>query len=456
MARRAVLLIILVAMFVVGLVIFSVVYAGNAASWTSYPANRHIFNTDAHLSGAGTIYDRGGRALAQTVEGERVYHADAAIRMATLHAVGDLDGYIVTGLHSSYWDSLVGYNPVNGVFQPSGRGNDIALTLDGELCAAALEALGSYSGTVGLYNYKTGELLCMVSTPTYDVNQKPDIEGDESGRYTGAYVNRFLSSSFTPGSTFKLVTAAAALQTLEDMDSRTYTCHRGVEIDGEWVSCLGNHGTLTFREALAQSCNAYFSQLAVDLGADTLTETAERMGFNQSFELDGIPAKKSTLDLSGIRDIDLAWAGMGQYTTLANPLQYLTMIGAIANGGVPVEPYMIESITSPAGLTLHSGEKGKTGSRMMTQEAADTLAGMMRYTVASHYGDDSFPGLNVCAKTGTAEVAQGVEPHSWMVGFVQDEEYPYAFVVIAENAGNGSKAARTIANTVLQAAKEVR
>ena len=91
------------------------------------------------------------------------------------------------------------------------------------------------------------------------------------------------------------------------------------------------------RQALAQSCNAYFAQLAVELGAETLTKTAERMGFNQAFDLDGIPAKKRTLDLSGIREIDLAWAGMGQYTTLANPLQYLTMMGAIANGGVPVK-----------------------------------------------------------------------------------------------------------------------
>lgn len=122
MARRAVLLLIFVAVFAVGLVIFCIVYAGNAPSWTSYPANRHIFNTNADLSGAGTIYDRSGAALAKTVEGERLYHADAVVRKATLHAVGDLDGYIVTGLHSSYWDKLVGYNLVNGVFQPSGQG----------------------------------------------------------------------------------------------------------------------------------------------------------------------------------------------------------------------------------------------------------------------------------------------------------------------------------------------
>ena len=452
MSRRAMLLLGLLLVFAAGLVILVSVYIKDADVWTSYPANRHIYNNAAVLSGAGSILDRNGTVLAQTIDGERIYSESADIRRALLHTVGDSEGFIKTGLQTSYWKQLVGYNLFNGVFRPSGRGNDIRLTLDAGVCTAALKALGNYSGTVGLYNYKTGELLCMVSTPTFDVLNKPDMEENE--KFTGVYLNRFLSSSYTPGSTFKLVTAAAALQSIDDIDNREYSCNRGVMIDGEWVSCLEKHGKLQFRDALAKSCNAYFAQLAVDLGPKTLTKYAEKMGFNKSFSLDGITAKHSTLNYDNIRNIDLAWAGMGQYTTLVNPLQYLTMMGAIANGGVPVKPYMVESLTSPAGLPLHF-RLGKNGSRMLSAEAAGALADMMRYNVTSHYGAGLFPGLTVCAKTGTAEVGSEAEPHSWFVGFVRDEQYPFAFVVIAENAGSGSNAARKIANTVLQAAKNV-
>lgn len=450
MSRRSILLLIIMLCFTAGLVILGIVFAINAPGWASYPANRHIYNNKAILSGAGSITDRNGVVLAQTVNGDRIYNNDKNIRKALLHTVGDSSGLIKTGLQNSYWKQLVGYNLINGVFQPSGQGNDIALTLDANLCTTALKALGKYSGTVGVYNYKTGEMLCMVSTPTYDINNPPEIS-EEDEKYTGVYLNRFLSSSYTPGSTFKVVTAAAALQTFDKMEDLEFTCNAGVEIEGEWVSCLSKHGTLKFKDALAKSCNAYFAQLAVKLGPEKLRTYAEKMGFNQSFKLDGIAAKKSTIDYTKIRNIDLAWAGMGQYTTLVNPLQYLTMVGAIANGGVPVKPYLIESITSPAGLPFHF-KLSQTGHRMLDEEAARTLAEMMRYTVKTNYRDSSFPGLNVCAKTGTAEVGEHAVPHSWMIGFVQDESLPLAFAVIAENAGSGSRVALQIANTVLQAA----
>lgn len=456
MAHRTVVLIALLTAFAVGLGILGAVYIADADDWASYPANRHIYNNKAVLSGAGTITDRSGVVLAQTVDGERVYNEDASVRRAVLHAIGDSNGFIKTGLQSSYWKELTGYSLVNGVFQPSGKGNDIQTTLDANLCAVALKALGSYKGAVAVANYKTGELLCMVSTPTFDVNNKPEaaIEEDKNGQYTGVYLNRFLSASYPPGSTFKLVTAAAALETIPDIQERTYPCKRGVEIEGEWVSCLGNHGALKFKDALAQSCNAYFAQLAVDLGPDTLTKYAERLGFNKSFSLDGIPAVKSTIDFTDIRNVDLGWAGMGQYTNLANPLQYLTMVGAIANGGVPVYPYFIESITTPAGLPAHL-RLVKTGSRMLSAKAAAELTEMMRYTVSEKYGDSNFPGLSLCGKTGTAEVGAGIEPHSWFVGLNRDEDCPLSFVVVAENGGAGIGVSRRIASTVLKEAKKL-
>ena len=453
MSLRTVFLLAFTVLFAAGIVILLVFYAKDAPAWTSYPANRHIY-TDGVLTGAGEITDRTGTVLAKTENGARVYNESAAIRKATLHAVGDPEGFITTGVQSSFWKQLTGYSRIGGVFQPSGQGNNMRLTLSASLNVTALNALGSRKGTIGVYNYKTGELLCMVSTPTYDVNDKPDIEGDKSGKYTGAYLNRFLSATYPPGSTFKLVTAAAAIETFSDMGTRKYTCKQGVEIDGEWISCLGNHGTLGFEDALAHSCNAYFSQLAVDLGAETLTKYAEKLGFNKHFSLDGVDAKESEFDVSGARDIDLAWAGMGQYTDMVNPLHYLTMMGAIANHGVPVKPYLVESITSPGGIPLKF-RLSRNGSRMLDADTADTLSDMMRGNVLKYYGKGTFPGLEVCGKTGTAEVGEDQASHAWFVGFVRDEACPLAFVVIVENAGSGLSVAAPIANRMLQEAKDL-
>ena len=112
----------------------------------------------------------------------------------------------------------------------------------------------------------------MTSTPSFDPNNPPE-EGSES---TGLYVNRLLSGTYAPGSVFKLVTATAALENIPDIEERTFTCDRGVEIGGEWVSCLHDHGKISFKDALAKSCNATFAQLAVELGRDTMTKTAEK------------------------------------------------------------------------------------------------------------------------------------------------------------------------------------
>ena len=174
-------------------------------------------------------------------------------------------------------------------------------------------------------------------------------------------------------------------------------------------------------------------------------------GLFRQRSLTGVP---SWAKMKSSRSCSLGWAGMGQYTNLANPLHFLTMMGAIANGGVPVKPYFIESITTPAGLPAHL-RVSKNGSRMLSADAADTLKDMMRYTVTKKYGDATFPGLQFCAKTGTAEVGAGIEPHAWIAGFSQDEKTPLAIVVVAENGGLGIGVAGKIANTVLQQAKKL-
>lgn len=442
---RAIVMVIFVFIFALGAAVFLFGFVTKGDNWAAYPTNRHIY-TNGELVKAGTITDRTGMVLAETVDGKRSFSSDKSVRAATLHAVGDLEGKISTGVHTAYWQQLTGYELLNGTYNISGEGNDMQLTLDADLCATAAKALGSRSGAVGVYNYKTGEIICMTSTPSYDPNNPPEDVAEE----TGLYVNRLLSGKYAPGSIFKLVTAVSAINNIADIENRTFTCDRGVEIGGEWVSCMHNHGTIGFEDALASSCNATFAQLAVELGRDTMTKTANQLGFNKSLYMDGIKCAASSYEVGKARDIELAWSGMGQYNDMVNPFHYLVFMGAVANHGQPMKPYMIESITSPAGMPVHLKNNGK-GSRMMSTETADKMAEMMRNNVLENYGDGNFPGLELCAKTGTAEVGD-VTPHSWFVGFSQSEDKPYAFVVVVENAGAGISVAARIANTVLQAA----
>ncbi len=438
--------------FLVGLGLFLFRLFTQGEQWATNPVNDHL-STVGSL--AGTITDRNGVVLAETVDGERHYNDNETVRRATLHTVGDNTRFISTSVQNLFRSQLAGYNPLTGIslLAASGKGNDIHLTLDSSLCAAALEGLNGKKGAVAIYNYKTGEILCMVSSPTYDPANRPDIEADESGQYEGVYLNNVLSSSYTPGSTFKIITCAAAVDNIPDIYQRTFTCNGSVVINGQTITCMANHGNINFEDGMSKSCNVVFAELAVELGKDKMTEAANKMGFNKSFEIEGIPTAKSVYDVTQANDGDLGWSGVGQYTNLENPAHMMMLMGAIANGGRTTVPYFIDRITSPISLPSHVGH-GKTGEELLSSGAASSLQQLMRYTVQNNYGDDLFPGLTVCAKTGTGEVGEGKEPNGWMVGFSTDADCPLAFAIVVEEGGFGISSAGRIASKLLPMAAE--
>lgn len=437
LSRNLILWVVLL-LFSLGVVLLYVKLGIQEEKWVAYPTNRHLY-TNGHLQKGGKITVRNGEILCQTVDGVRVFHEDQTLRKATAHTVGDLDGFVATGIHSAFFKEITGYDRVNGVY---GKGKDIELTIDGSLCKVAYEVLGQKAGTVGVYNYQTGEILCMVSTPTFD----PALE--EKSTEKGVYVNRLLSGSYAPGSIFKVVTALAALETLENPLKEAFSCSRGVTISGEWLSCLGDHGTTDLSQALVHSCNAAFSQFALAVGKENMTKTAQKVGFNQALEVNGIACTAGVYNVETANQIDFGWSGIGQYTDTVNPFQFLTFMGAIGNGGQCVWPYFVKTV----GGRTQNNQKTVD---MMKEETAKTLSDMMRKAVTDHYGDDRFPGLSLCAKTGTAEVGDQSTPHSWFVGFNRDQTKPYAFVVVVEHAGSGLGTASAIASKVLQAAPEV-
>ncbi len=292
-SKRALAIYALIGAFLIGVVFLIGSFAVNGETWALKRFNQHLF-TGGSLTSAGTIYDTKGVILAQTKDGERIYNDSRRIRKATLHMVGDTAGYISTGIHTIFRSELTGYNLVDGVYRlmEDGEGNNIRLTINAELCATALDALGDRKGTVGVYNYKTGEILCMVSSPTYDPERKPtDIDTDKTGKYDGIYLNRFLSGVYTPGSTFKTITAISAIDNIPDIFTQKFTCKGKMQTSGGVIYCNEEHGhgTITFEQALNRSCNVAFAQIAIQLGAEKLTATDKTphawfAGFSQNSE----------------------------------------------------------------------------------------------------------------------------------------------------------------------------
>lgn len=261
-------------------------------------------------------------------------------------------------------------------------------------------------------------------------------------------MNRLIDGLYTPGSTFKIVTAASAIENKKSINSWEFNCEGEITIDGVKVTCPHSHGKLTFKTAFSNSCNCAFAQLGADLGKEKLTATAKELGFGESFSFGNGQTEKSRIDLSDAKKGDIGWAGVGQYTTLVNPYHMLTVVGSVANDGVAVLPFAVSKIATPEGRVVE--ETTAVSREYIAPSVANRLKEMMRFTVEDNYGDWRFKGLQMCGKTGTAEISDKEEPHSWFVGFSENEQCPVAIVVVVENGGWGSSAALPIASAVME------
>ena len=447
--KRAGVCLILAAALVLGLCFYVLRYVIYGGKWVSLAANRHLYNSAGQLS-VGRVLDRDGDVLSWADEdGSRRYYDGETVRKATLHAVGDAEGKIGTGALVAFADQLSGYNLITGAYSLQGTGNDLYLTLDARYNYIAYNALNGRKGAVGVYNYKTGEILCMVSTPTFDPANPPVIEeGDE--QYDGVYINRFLSGTFVPGSVFKTVTLAAAIENIPDLFDRTWTCTGSAQVGEGTVTCPYAHGEMDIYGALASSCNGVFAQLAVELGPEEMTAYAEKAGLTSSYEVSGISTARGRFDLSDAAVNDQGWAGVGQYSDAVNPCALMVYMGAIANGGRAAVPQLVLRTETPLGFPPSFYFSRQT-ERLVSSHTAQVLADMMARNVTEGYGAGRFPNMDLCAKSGTAEVGGGKSPTAWFAGFLRNEDAPYAFVVAVEEGGSGSQTAGNVAAAVLNA-----
>ncbi len=449
-AGRATICLILALALLAGFGFFVVEFITQSGNWVVTSGSPHVYNGDN--INCGVIVDRDGILLADLTDG-RKYSNSLALRKSTIHWLGDRQGWISAPAISHYARQIAGFDLVSGVYNYADSSGVVELTLSSQIQQAALEALGSYKGTIAVCNYKTGQLLGAVTTPNYDPDDVPDIAGDKTGAYEGVYVNRFVQSTYIPGSIFKIVTLAAALETVADIQQQTFVCTGSYEINGEEITCEVAHGQQSLMGAFSNSCNCAFAHIALQVGAEKLNQYAKEFGVTNSVSFDGITTATGNFDLSGAAPIQVAWSGVGQYTDQINPCAYLTFLSAIANGGEGVNPYLVQQITVGSARTYQA--QTRKSDCHISGETAKLVGEYMRNNVSSRYGDGNFPGLTVCAKTGTAQVGGEQKPNAMLAGFLTDENYPLAFIVCVEDAGYGSTVCIPMASKVLAACKSV-
>jgi peptidoglycan glycosyltransferase len=407
------------------------------SQWASAPFNQTVFQRG--ILNVGVVTDRNGVILADVADGRRTFASSAEVRRSTLHVVGDLEGNVGTGALSAFTSDLTGYNLITGSYSLLSPGRTVELTIDSELNTVAHRALDGRRGVVLVSNYKTGEILCMVSNPTFDPANPPDAE-TISG-LADPYVNHAIQSSFAPGSTFKLVTATAAIEHISDVYDYAFECTGSLEIGNDELICRhGPHGTLGIERGMRVSCNIVFGELALLLGTDIMAEYAGKFDLSGTITVSGIRTASGRFDDEAPNgSIFLAWSGIGQHENEICPATMLRFVGAIANEGRAAPLHYSKRTGISSVFPPVSG-------RIITRETAARLNDLLDIPENQTISD-----FDIRAKTGTAQV-DGREPHAWYVGYIANPDYPYAFVVMVENGGSGASVARPIATRVLQAA----
>lgn len=332
------------------------------------------------------------------------------------------------------------------------EGNSVVLTVDMEIQSLAGDLLGNQKGAIVVMEATTGRILAMQAYPDYDPNTVAENWESLSSDPDSPLLNRAAQGLYPPGSTYKVVTALAAMRNLGDWNSFTYECRGEAEIGGRVIHCYNNtvHGTVDINSAMAQSCNCYFAELGRKIGAEKLAETSESVYFNKSLNF-VMPSQNSTVSIkAGAEDSELVETAIGQGRTLATPLYMACLASAIANGGTLRTPYIVDHIEYPNGketkITLPVSLES-----IMTAEEASALREMMLGVV--NHGTGRAAGLanyDTAGKTGTAENSGGSD-HSWFIGFAPYDEPRIAVAVLLENA-EGGRRATPIAGRLMEAA----
>lgn len=409
----------------------------------------------------GTIYDKNMTPLSQSTRGNdgnqiRSYNGGEY----TAHALGFADvRYGITGLENKYDAYLMkdkNLSIIDSILKGDKKkekvGESLVTTLDINLQKKAYEALGDNKGSIVVIGVKTGEILAMVSKPSYNPSNLEEQWEELQGSKNRPLLNRAVSGLYPPGSTFKVITALSAIENLQGVTEETFNDDGALEFGGGYS--LKNDsgevlGKINLEEALAYSSNVVFGELGIRLGNKKLKDTAESLYFNNDTPADGIVIDNSIFPkYSDNEEGNIAQSAIGQSGVLASPIQMALVAGTIANGGEMMEPHIVSRIIDKDSKIVEEIIPKSLGQKV-SPNAANLVGSYMKSVVTGGTGVNvSAKNVQVAGKTGTAD-NETSSPHSWFIGFAPYENPEIAIAVIAEGAGYGAQVAVPAASKVI-------
>jgi peptidoglycan glycosyltransferase len=453
----------------------------NAKQYADNPKNKRGQIEQARVK-RGVIRARDGSLLAHSVlgTGRNGCQSDLYCRRYTpeaqrfAHVLGYDYGLTIgrAGLEQTDNDALTGKsNAVSSVIDGlSGKrkvGDDVITNLDPDAQRVALAALGGRRGSVVAIEPATGKVRVMASTPGYDPSALRDarVYTRLSSAANSPLFDRATQAGYVPGSTMKVVTAAAALDSGKFTPDSTLSGKSPIIVSGVPLKNFGDeqYGSITLTTALTHSVNTVFAPVAVKLGHATMAKYMKRFGFGSDPPLDYPDAQmvpsgifdttKQKLISPDSSSVDIGRVGIGQERLRVTPLQMATVAATVANGGVRMKPRITNRIVDQDGRTVKRIQPA-VAARVMSRETAAELTEMMSQVVKEGTGTAAaLQGIEVAGKTGTAElnIAKGID-QPWFIGFAPREDPKIAVAVTLENivGGQGGIVAAPIAKQVME------
>lgn len=463
------LMIILSVLFAALVANLTMLMVVNADYYKNLGTNNHTIQKEATKE-RGTISTSDGDILAQSIKNAdgtytRIYPAGPL----AAHVVGYYSNqYGATGIESSCDSTLKGSDHfaswtdvLNSYAGIQTSGNDVKLTIDSRIQQAAQDALNGFSGACVVMDPKTGAVLAMASSPTYNASDYESMLADSS---SGALFNRATQALYAPGSTFKMLSLSTALQNNIANENTVYSSPGSINIGGGEVYSYDkyDYGNITLARATELSSNTVFGQVGVQIGPDLLVKSAEQYGFNKQVAFD-LPLAESLMpDPSQMTQWETAWAAVGQpvgqHSSPAGPqatVLQMAMIGsAIANNGTIMSPYLVDSVYNA------NGEKSSTTqpsaySTVMSADTAKRVKTVLQGVVDNGTGTGAkITGVKIAGKTGTAETGKPIDD-SWFVGMGPTDDCKVVVALVLEQGATGGTNAATRANNVLSTALKV-